>query len=86
MDDIPYTTLSAQVLASYQRKDKILLGNVQRYPQYFSKEVEGSELIHFHQTIYVPKPLHTKVLDWYHSMLCHPAYKRMKKTKRQQLT
>jgi hypothetical protein len=62
-EDIPYP-LSAQILAQYQKEDKVLLRNVQRYPQYFSKEVEGSELIHFHQKIYVPKPLRTKVLDW----------------------
>ena len=38
-------------------------------PHYEYKEVEGRQLLHFHEKIYVPKNLRARVLTWYHHYL-----------------
>jgi hypothetical protein len=77
--------LSSKLIAEYQRKDATLKKHLLRHPEYFSKPVEGTELITFHQRIYIPKPLRQRVLEWYHEMLCHPGAKRTERTIRQHL-
>ena len=45
---------------------------------YFTtKIVEGVELVHHENRIYVPETLRERVLNWYHTMLVHPGQARM---------
>jgi hypothetical protein len=44
------------------------------------KPVEGINLVHYRDKIYVPKILRTRVLDWYHSYLQHPGGDRLAQT------
>ena len=73
-DKMPYHAypLSSKLLAEYQQKDVTLMWHLQHHAEYFSKAIEGEELVLFHQCIYIPKPLQLQVLEWYHGMLCHP--------------
>ena len=77
--------LSSKQLAEYQQKDVTLMQHLQCHAEYFSKAIEGKDLVLFHQCIYVPKPLLLQVLEWYHGMLCHPGMKKMERTICQQL-
>ncbi|CAJ1939626.1 unnamed protein product [Cylindrotheca closterium] len=61
--------LDTGLIAEYQKKDKTPMRHLQNHPEYFSKEVHGTEIILFHKNIYVPKPLQQHVLQWYHDML-----------------
>ncbi|CAJ1959749.1 unnamed protein product [Cylindrotheca closterium] len=78
--------LDTGLIAEYQKKDKTLMRHLQNHPEYFSKEVHGTEIILFHKKIYVPKPLRQHVLQWYHDMLQHPGVTRTERTIRQHLT
>ena len=44
------------------------------------KEVEGINLIHYRDRIYIPKTLRKHVLKWYHQYLQHPGGKRLAAT------
>ena len=77
--------MSTQLIAAYQRKDKTLMRHLECHPDYFSKTVDGTEVILFHKKIYVPKPLRHRVISWYHDMLVHPGAKRTELTIRQHL-
>ena len=41
------------------------------------KPVEGINLVHYCNIIYVPKTLHKRVLKWYHCYLQHPSGDRL---------
>ena len=79
--------LSAQNIAEYQKNDKMLQQNIVRYPAYFSKApIEGVDLTLFHKKIYIPRVIRGDILEWYHTMLCHPGAKRTERSIRQHLT
>jgi hypothetical protein len=48
--------------------------------QWEYKDVEGAQLIHFCNRIYVPKTLRKRALKWYHHYLCHPGGDRLSAT------
>jgi hypothetical protein len=74
-DDVPFP-LCAQYLATAQRKDKELLSLSKSHPAYFTKTLEGVELIMFKDKVFVPHDLRHQVIAWYHDMLCHPGHQR----------
>ena len=78
--------LSTGTIAEYQRKDKTLLSHLKNHPEYFTKAIDGTEVILFHKKIYIPKPLRKQVVQWYHNMLQHPGIARTERTIRQHLT
>ena len=48
--------------------------------QWEYKDVEGVQLIHYCNKIYVPKTLRKRTLKWYHHYLCHPGGDRLAAT------
>ena len=78
--------LGANVIAREQKKDRQLLELLTSKSAYFTKKVEGVELIHMNDKIYIPAQLRPQVLTWYHEMLIHPGQKRLELTLRQHLT
>jgi RNase H-like domain found in reverse transcriptase len=64
--------LSTQIIAEHQRKDQTLIQHQQHHPEYFSKTVDGHEVILFNNKIYIPKTLRKPILSWYHAALRHP--------------
>ena len=88
-DNIPIAEdfpVSTQTIAAYQRKDKLLMQHLQRHPEYFSKTINGEQLVLFHKRIYIPKPLRRPIIRWSHTMLNHPGIQRTERTIRQHLT
>ena len=78
--------MSTHVIAAEQRKDMQLFKLLQTNPAYFTRKVEGVELIHMEGKIYVPTRLRKQILTWYHEFLVHPGQKRLELTVRQHLT
>lgn len=74
--------LSVQLFREEQQLDEALLAVVERdrVARYTNKMVEGVALIHDHSKMYVPESLRKSLLEWFHFMLCHPGYQRMKAT------
>ena len=69
--------LSYRVLTQHQNKDKYLLSNVKtNQPNYAIQAYHGGsrsqDLITFKDKIVVPSSLKIRVIEWYHTMLCHP--------------
>ena len=67
----------------HQQQDKVLQTIVKKelewHPngtKYTTKEVEGVYLIHKNNKIIVPTTLQERVMEWYHTILVHPAEKR----------
>ena len=51
--------------------------------RFVTKAVEGIELIHMDEKIYVPRSLQARIIAWYHHYLVHPGRTRMEATLRQ---
>ena len=47
------------------------------------KTIEGTELAHYKNKIYVPCILREAIVEWYHKMLVHPGTSRLEETPRQ---
>ncbi len=77
--------LSTQIIAEHQRKDQTLIQHQHRHPEYFSKTVDGHEVILFNNKIYIPKTLRKPILSWYHTALRHPGIQRTERTIRSHL-
>jgi hypothetical protein len=71
LQDLDYP-LSTQIIAEHQRNDQALIQHQQRHPEYFSKTVDGQQVILFNNKIYIPKALRKPILSWYHTALQHP--------------
>ena len=50
------------------------------HKEYFSKSIEGVDLILCNGKIFIPHELSQRILHWYHDNLCHPGAERLKKT------
>ena len=74
-----------KLIRKHQFKDKKLVQLVQNDQNYTLKRVEGTEIIHFKDKIYVPSTLRGRVMDWYHTYLVHPGMTRMLNTMNQTL-
>jgi len=80
--------LSGKTLAKYQKTDKMLkkIFSTGLKQKYFSTILlEKQEIITYKDKIYVPKSLQQRVVEWYHTYLCHPGERRMEETLRQTL-
>ena len=63
-----------ETLVALQTKDKT---------PFAQKEVEGFELVHYKNKIYIPLRLTKSVTKWYHEILVHPGTSRLEATLRQ---
>ena len=82
--------LTYKVLVKAQQNDKTLLNLASTNPSFRLLSFRGggkdNKLICQNEKIVVPKILQTKVVDWYHDMLCHPGETRMEESIRHHLT
>ena len=84
LQDLDYP-LSTQIIAEHQQKNKTLMQHQTLHPEYFSKTVDGHEVILFNNKIYIPKILRKPILSWYHTALQHPGIQRTERTIRSHL-
>ena len=70
--------LDVRMFEKHQQQDKVLQLQIKeeldKHPNgtlYTTKEVEGVYLIHKNNKIIVPPTLQEKVMEWYHTILCH---------------
>ena len=76
-DDSPFPVAPA-LLQDTQTKCETLLVLQTKDPTPFSlKEVEGFELVHYKDKIYIPLRLTRRVAKWYHEILVHPGTSRL---------
>ena len=73
--------LAPDMIQWYQQEDEKLQERLQSKTtdSYTSKEIEGFNLVHYCNKIFVPKKLRKRILDWYHKLLCHPGIDQMRK-------
>ena len=74
--------LAPDMFKAYQENDRELQrlmdsAEKRNSERFTTRAVEGVELIHDGNQIFVPAALRDRVLDWYHQMLVHPGEKRM---------
>ena len=76
--------LKVRMFKVHQRKDKKLQNQITRDsktdPFYTTKVVEGIELVHGGNRIFVLTSLRERVMNWYHTMLRHPGQDRMEQS------
>jgi RNase H-like domain found in reverse transcriptase/Integrase zinc binding domain len=84
LQDLDYP-LSTQIIAEHQRKDQTLIQHQHHHSEYFSKTVDGHDVILFNNKIYIPKALRKPILSWYHTALQHPGIQRTERTMRSHL-
>jgi hypothetical protein len=83
-DDILYL-LSAQEISKYQQKDRELMKKLRDKPGYSDTVLEGTDLITYHDRIYISHALQEHIVEGYHSMLGHPGEKHTVATMTQHL-
>ena len=82
-DDHPFPVAPA-LIQNTQAECETLLALQTKDPTPFSlKEVEGFELVHYKNKIYIPLRLTKRVTKWYHEILVHPGTSRLEATLRQ---
>ena len=76
--------LDVRMFKVHQRRDEKLQKQIKRDsktdPFYTTKAVEGIELVHGGNRIFVPASLKERVMNWYQTMLCHPGQVRMEQS------
>jgi hypothetical protein len=78
--------LSTAVIAKHQQKDTTLVRHIKRHLEYFTKRVDGHNVIFLNNKIYIPKTFRKEILKWYHTTLHHPGIVRTKKSIKSHLT
>jgi transposase InsO family protein len=82
--------LKFSTLAKYQRNDKKLMKKAESNEKYSSQPFHGGEndieLITKEGKIVIPEQLQERVVQWYHTFLCHPGETRTENTIRQHFT
>ena len=78
--------LSTAVIAEHQQKDTSLVRQIKSHPEYFTKRVDGHNVILLNKKIFIPKSLRLPILKWYHTTLHHPGIIRTEKSIRSHLT
>jgi RNase H-like domain found in reverse transcriptase len=73
LQDLDYP-LSTQIIAEHQSKDQTLIQHQHHHPEYFSKTVDGHDVILFNNKMYIPKTLRKPILSWYHTAFQHIWY------------
>lgn len=73
---------SAQLIAEYQRTEKVLWKNLKDdwHSKFFLKSIEGSDLILMEGKIYIPKPLWKQIIKRHHKSLCYPGKEQTEQT------
>jgi hypothetical protein len=85
-DDLPSTAfpVSYRLIHQEQQKDKTLLGLVQTGQHYSLKDFYGGgriiRLLCYKDRIAIPKTLQNRIVQWYHTTLCHPGINRTEET------
>jgi hypothetical protein len=77
--------LSTAVIAKHQQ-DTTLVRHIKCHPEYFTKRVDGHNVIFLNNKIYIPKTLRKEILKWYHTTLHHPGIVRTEKSIKSHLT
>ena len=91
-DDLPKDLypLKFKTIDKYQRKDQWLMDKVQNDDKYQTTPFHGGGnnvyLITKERKIVIPKILQKRVVEWYHTFLCHPGETRTEQTIRQHFT
>ncbi len=75
LQDLDYPS-STQTIAEHWHKDPTLIHHQQCHSEYFSKTVDGEQVILFNNTIHIPKALRKPILSWYNTALQHPSIQR----------
>ena len=80
--------ISFKLIAKEQQKDSYLKKKkAQKHKKFCVKTFHGGEKDHlldcYEHKIYVPKSLQSKLVEWYHIMLCHPGKTRTEERIRQ---
>jgi hypothetical protein len=70
-DDIVYP-LSAQEISKHERKDLELMKKLRDKPGCSDTVLEGTDMITYHNRIYILHALQEHIVEWFHSMLGHP--------------
>jgi hypothetical protein len=78
--------LSTAVIAKHQQKDTTLVRHIKCHPEYFTKRVDGHNIILLNDKIYIPKTLRKEIIKWYHTALHHPGIVRTEKYIKSYLT
>ena len=82
--------LSFKTIAHYQQQDTTLLATAKQHPDYsikiFRRGGKKQQLICKNNKIVLPKILIERVVEWYHTTLCHPGETRTEQTIRQHFT
>jgi len=85
-DDLPNVAfpVSYRLIHNEQQKDKTLLGLAQTGKHYSLKEFHGggriNRLLCYKDRIAIPKRLQNRIVQWYHTTLCHPGINRTEET------
>jgi hypothetical protein len=64
LQDLDYP-LSTQIIAEHQRNDQTLIQHQQHHPEYFSKTVDGQQVILVNNKIYIPKMNTRSMIKYY---------------------
>ena len=82
--------LNFKLIQKEQVCDTKLIDFTAKRPEYSLEVFHGggksSQLLCKNGKIVIPKSLQQRVVDWYHTMLCHPGISRMENTIRQHFT
>ena len=85
----PAFPMSPTLIAKYQKTDKTLIKNVNKdtnKKDYGILLLEGTEVVTQCDKVYIPAPLQSRVVAWYHHYLSHPGQTRLEATIRQVYT
>jgi transposase InsO family protein len=91
-DDLPDTAypLNLKLITKYQQKDEEILKRLQENPKYQLKSFSGGgkvrQLVVKDDKIVIPAAVQRRIVDWYHTYLCHPGETRTEATIRQHFT
>ena len=75
----PFPT-SPTGIRSHELKDEKLMKYLEEDDDFYLREVEGKELIHYHRKNYIPTSHRNRVMGWYHTYLVHPGSTRRLRT------
>ena len=81
--DVAHPT-NIKTIMSFQQKDKELIKTAKKNKNFTINQFHGAgknySLICFNDKIVVPKQLQTRIVQWYHTVLCHPGETRTELT------
>jgi hypothetical protein len=63
--------LSTAVISEHQQKDTTLVQHIKCHLEFFTKRVDGHNVILLNNKMYITKTLRKEILKWYHTTLHH---------------